>query len=595
MPLSLFQFSFRAGRRRSARPSVVARSFGTFMLMAAVGLANAHEGPHAPSADTAHEPVARVLGEIDFPTRSKVPQAQQAFIRGMLLLHLFEYPFAREEFLRAQDLEPDFAMAYWGEAMTHNHPLWDEQDREAGRAALMKLGATAEQRLATTQDPRERGLLASLDILYGDGPKAARDRAYMRTLEQMAATWPDDHEIQLFYALSLLGVQAGVRDVPTYMLSTAISQSVFCANPRHPGAAHYLIHGVDDPEHAALGLAAARALAVMAPDAGHSLHMTSHIFTALGMWDDVVEANENAARVQNAMREESGQSGRRWGHYHFWLLYGYLQQGRLEDARSLLTAAYQELQEADETPRDRLLLTPDRSHAGSVVQMWLRYLVETGDWTGDIAAWTFKLGEAFDPNLNVTWANGFRAAYGGQAARVRTYAEQFSNLKRELEREIRNQDEPQPTELLYLDRLAVMERQLHAAVEIARGETGEAARIAAAASQLEGEMPFAYGPPFVDWPAAELQGQLLLEAGRYADAAAAFETQLQRARLRSASLLGLSRALRKLGRDAEADYWLATLNRNWLEADPSVRRSAPDLPKPPARKSAKSATGPVSD
>jgi hypothetical protein len=196
----------------------------------------------------------RVLGEISFPTTAAADEAQQAFIRGMLLLHLFEYELAREEFVRAQQIEAGFAMAYWGEAMTFNHPIWDEQDQPAALAALAKLGATPEDRLALTPDPREQAFLQSLDALYGTGAKAERDRAYLMAMERMAAQFPQDHEVQLFYALALFGVQAGVRDTATYMFCTAIAQSVFSENPHHPGAAHYLIHGVDDPEHAVLGL-----------------------------------------------------------------------------------------------------------------------------------------------------------------------------------------------------------------------------------------------------------------------------------------------------------------------------------------------------
>lgn len=144
----------------------------------------------------------------------------------------------------------------------------------------------------------------------------------------MAQRYPDDHEVRLFYALSILGAGAGVRDIPNYMEATALSQSLFYSNRQHPGAAHYFIHGVDDPVHAPLGLEAARALAAMAPDAGHSLHMASHIFVALGRWNDVVNANTRAVQVENAMAMELGQRPRHWGHYNFWLLYGLLQQGR---------------------------------------------------------------------------------------------------------------------------------------------------------------------------------------------------------------------------------------------------------------------------
>jgi len=333
----------------------------------------AHQGSHHPENE---KRVTRVLGHIDFPTTTQSSQAQAAFISGMQLMHLFEYPFAEAQFRRAQEIDPDFVMAYWGEAMVHNHPIWDDQDADKAHAALNKLGATAEARAAKTESQKEKDYLESLEILYGTGPKVDRDRAYMRYMEEMARRYPDDHEVRLLYALSIMGTSAGVRDIPSYIESTSLSQSVFYANREHPGAAHYLIHGVDDPVHAPLGLEAARALAVIAPDAGHSLHMTSHIFTALGMWDDVVVANINAAQVSNSMAMEVGKPPRHWGHYNFWLLYGLLQQGREADAKELLSNAYEETTAAGVVAEDKLLLDPDSSQVGSLVQMWARYMID---------------------------------------------------------------------------------------------------------------------------------------------------------------------------------------------------------------------------
>jgi tetratricopeptide (TPR) repeat protein len=539
--------------------SVAAWLFAT-LLGSLIGCAEAG----ASRADEGHAvdlPAQRVLGELSFPTSTAVPAAQDAFIRGMLLLHLFEYAHARAQFLQAQDLDPEMAMAYWGEAMTHNHPIWDRQDLAAGRAALGKLGGTPEARLGRTPTPREQGFVAALELLYGQGTKAERDQAYMRAMERLAAEFPGDHEVQLFYALSLFGVQAGVRDTATYMLCTAIAQGVFSENPRHPGAAHYLIHGVDDPVHAVLGLRAARALAELAPDAGHSLHMTSHIFLAVGMWSDVVAANREAVRVQNGMRRELGEPARSWGHYNYWLLYGLLQQGRTGEARQLLEAAYAEAQAHGKSPDNPLELDPDGNVIGSVVQMWARYLIETREWDADLAGWSFTSGAAFDPNLTISFVRAMQAAGGGLAGQAGQYHEQFRGLVAGLRQAVAAQAEPAPTDLLYLDRLAVMDRELAAAVEQARGELDAAIAHAREASRLEGEMPYAFGPPFVDLPSAEFLGELLQSAGKYADAAQAFETQLERGRLKARSLQGLSEALDKLDRRDEARYYRAKLER----------------------------------
>ena len=132
------------------------------------------------------------------------------------------------------------------------------------------------------------------------------------------------------------GPRTGGRDIPTYMRAAAILEEVVCRHPNHPGAAHYLIHSYDDPAHASLGLRAARRYSKIAPDAAHAQHMTSHIFIALGMWDDVVAANETAVAVTNRSREKRGLPPVSCGHYASWLQYGYLEQGRVAEAKRLL-------------------------------------------------------------------------------------------------------------------------------------------------------------------------------------------------------------------------------------------------------------------
>ena len=511
----------------------------------------AHQGSHHPENE---KRVTRVLGHIDFPTTTQSSQAQAAFISGMQLMHLFEYPFAEAQFRRAQEIDPDFVMAYWGEAMVHNHPIWDDQDADKAHAALNKLGATAEARAAKTESQKEKDYLESLEILYGTGPKVDRDRAYMRYMEEMARRYPDDHEVRLLYALSIMGTSAGVRDIPSYIESTSLSQSVFYANREHPGAAHYLIHGVDDPVHAPLGLEAARSLAVIAPDAGHSLHMTSHIFTALGMWDDVVVANINAAQVSNSMAMEVGKPPRHWGHYNFWLLYGLLQQGREADAKELLSNAYEETTAAGVVAEDKLLLDPDSSQVGSLVQMWARYMIETRGADSEIAKWRFKMGDAFDPNLNVHYVNGLLSP---EPEEIVGHLSAFRSLKSQLHEEVMALPRQAPYDLLYLDRLAVIEHQLEAKLAHASGDSGNALKHAREASRLEGEMPYSFGPPFVDFPSAQMLGELALDSGDYDEAAAAFAEQLLRSRLKAQALTGLAQAERARGNDEAANYAMA--------------------------------------
>jgi len=151
------------------------------------------------------------LGTATFPTAAKSDTAQAAFLRGLLLLHLFEYPTAAKAFEQAEKLQPDFAMAYWGEAMTYNHGIWNEMDAAAGRAALAKLGPTPAARVAKAPTARERAYLAAVEILYSEqGTKQARDARYCAAMQRLAATYPRDNNAQLFYALALMARNEGV-------------------------------------------------------------------------------------------------------------------------------------------------------------------------------------------------------------------------------------------------------------------------------------------------------------------------------------------------------------------------------------------------
>ncbi|MBI3790767.1 MAG: hypothetical protein HY275_07795, partial [Gemmatimonadetes bacterium] len=260
---------------------------------------------------------AQPLGTLTFPN-SGAAAAQPAFIRGMLLLHSFEYDDAAASFREAQRRDPRFALAYWGEALTHTHQVWNQQDADSARAVLRKLAPTATARRALARTPREQGYLDAVEVLYGEGSKAHRDTAYAEAMAQLSRAYPDDDEAAVLHATALFGLTQGVRDVPLYMRAGAIAQAVFRHNPQHPGAAHMVIHAFDDPTHAPLGLYAARAYSTIAPGAMHAQHMTTHIFLALGLWDDVVKQNIVAA----------GPDSSRWrpGHYTSWLHYAYLQQ-----------------------------------------------------------------------------------------------------------------------------------------------------------------------------------------------------------------------------------------------------------------------------
>jgi hypothetical protein len=494
------------------------------------------------------------LGTLTFPTSATVPAAEQAFIRGMLLLHVFEYPTAAAAFRDAERLEPGFALAYWGEAMTFTHPVWDEQDTAAGRAALAKLGATAAARAANAPTSREKAYLAAVEILYGEGPKALRDTLYSAAMGRLAAAYPRDDEARLFYALSLLGLSQGVRNVPTYLRAAAIAESVFARNPRHPGAAHYWIHGMDDPEHAAGALPAARALAGIAPDAGHAQHMTSHIFVALGMWDDVVAANENATRVVNAARQALGQGPAYCGHYNLFLDYGLLQQGRIGAARRLLEACRGQVAGQRPGARD---LDPD---AYSFITMWSRYLLDSRQWTGEVAGWNLEPGPAPAPRLSYWFTRGFAAVRSGDVEGARHALTAYE----EAAREVRSGME------MFLSRTEVLRLELVGLLAFAEGDRAAALDTLHRATTVEDGMAYVFGPPFVNEPSHELLGEELLAAGRPAAARLEFEAALARTPGRTSVLLGLARAARAAGDTAAAARAFGRLAAIWHAADPDL-------------------------
>ena len=315
------------------------------------------------------------LGKISFPT-SGAPDAQENFLRGVLLLHSFQYDDAKEAFQQAQALDPDFAMAFWGEAMTENHPLWGEQNLEEARTILSRLSDTPAGRLNTANTEREKGYLRAIERLYGEGNKESRDQAYARAMQQLAEQFPEDLEASAFYALAILGSAQGVRDDRVYMKAASIAEGVFQRHPRHPGAVHYLIHSYDDPIHAPLGLRAANIYPSIAPAAAHAQHMPSHIFMALGMWDKVVQANETAWVASETRRKTKGLSIEdRPYHTLYWLEYAYLQQGNHHEAKRLLTLIEEDARVA-----------PSRYTRGYLASMRATYIIETQQW--NTAAYT---------------------------------------------------------------------------------------------------------------------------------------------------------------------------------------------------------------
>jgi tetratricopeptide (TPR) repeat protein len=493
------------------------------------------------------------LGSTAFPTSGR-PEAQEHFIRGLLLLHSFEYPDAAEEFREAERIQPDFAMAFWGEAMTYNHPIWMERDRDAALKALARLAPTAQARRAKAPTERERMYLDAVETLYAEGDKASRDRAYAESMRRLHERFPEDLDAAAFYALALLGSTEGKRDFPVFMRAAAVAEDVFAANPKHPGAAHYLIHCYDDPVHAPLGMRAARVYAKIAPAAVHALHMPSHIFLASGLWADTVASNEASwkASVDRADRRSLGPAAHS-SHALSWLEYADLQLGRWNDARRTLEQMEKDAEGASGHAADELSA------------MRAAWIVETGRCSPGASR---PAGSSSSPRD--LFVRGSCALASGDAQGAADALDALRNGQAPDDAKAHEHGGAAGYDRQTGEAAKVMALALEARIALARGESERAETLARRAAAAEDAMTFEAGPPVVVKPAHELAGEILLEIGKPAEARREFETSLARTPGRSRSLLGLARAASKSGDAAAAADAYARLASNWKGADEVV-------------------------
>jgi tetratricopeptide (TPR) repeat protein len=472
----------------------------------------------------AQEPVER-LGTIDFPN-SGGAAAQAAFARGVLLLHSFEYGPAAEAFRAAQGKDPGFALAYWGEALSYTHPLWNQQDLAAARAVLARLAPDPAARAARAGSHRERMYLEAVEALYGEGSKPARDTGYARTMDRLVAAHPEDDEARAFRALALMGLSQGLRDVPTYVRAGAEALELLARHPDHPGAAHYIIHAFDDPTHAPIALPAARAYSHIAPGAAHAQHMTTHIFLALGMWDEVVSQNILAA----------GPDSGRWrpGHYTSWLGYGRLQQGRFDDARRHLVRV-----------RDQLGPGGSNVARGYLLAMLAEYVVNAERWDAPELAWEVAAPTDWRPAR----ASALFAA--GEAARRRGDRPAAEAALAAI-RALGAGAGPGADAALAGAQVGVIGDELAGLLLVDAGHADEGISLIRAAAGRDESLPVEFGPPSVVKPPWELLGDQLLLAGRATEAQVAYTRALEIYPGRFRSLQGLARAAAANGDSAVA-------------------------------------------
>jgi tetratricopeptide (TPR) repeat protein len=503
------------------------------------------------------------LGHVHMDT-SCSPSVSADFDRALAMLHNFWFARALEAFKKVIQADPQCAMAYWGAAMTYNHPFWDAPTREDESAAwaLVQKG-----RQTTKKTPREEMYLDAVAALYKDagaGSKSERDEAYKNAMKAVYEKYPDD-EIKLFYGLSILGtIKEGTPGFERQAVAAKLFEEVYAKKPEHPGALHYLIHVYDDPEHAVDGLKAARAYAKAAAAVPHAQHMPSHIFTRLGYWVESAAANENAWRTSEEDVKRAGESGEyRDFHSLNYLQYAYLQLGRYRDAKrvtDMIKAEYEALpnkKTALDTPelqarhvRGRTIYAlPDRVAYG-YFDMLARYIVETGTWQ------EVPKIPLVAPSRDFVAMKLQLQAIAADAAGAKAAANQIVALSNE------------PGQHPFVKQIITMQaKEAEAIAARASGDIEGAMAMMNEAVAVEDSIYALSQPPYPIIPVHELYGTMLLEVKRPAEAMKHFTETLKRTPGRPKAIYGIARAAESLGDRQTAMKRYTEFLELWKQAD----------------------------
>jgi tetratricopeptide (TPR) repeat protein len=543
--------------RRFAICFLIMLSFG------ALGIAQEAE-EHVHASPGSEEGLGRAHMEI-----SCSPAVAARFDRALALLHNFWYRRALEGFQQVSNADPECAIAYWGTAMTYNHPFWDAPSSADETAAW---GWVQKGLAAKKMSPREKLYLNAVSALFkdaGDGPKAARDEGYREAMAAAHASFPDD-ETKLFYGLAILGtVKEGAKGFERQTQAANLFEEVYARNPDHPGVLHYLIHVYDDPAHAEKGLEAARKYAKVAAAVPHALHMPSHIFTRLGYWDESAATNEKAWQISESDVKRAGESGSlRDFHALNYLEYAYLELGRYRDARrtlDIIATQYDALPDkktSADTPelearhvRGRTIYAlPDRVVYG-YFDMLTRYAVETGDW--DSAAKIPLLVPSRDFVAVKLQLETMAAVDHKDAAVAKLAAGKLVLLAQE------------PGQHPFAQQIiTVQAKEAEALAAKAAGNADETIAKMKEAVAIEDSIDSLSQPPYPIIPANELFGTLLMELNRPADAKERFLQALKRTPGRPKAIYGIARAAQATGDKATAHQRYQQFLTLWNNADP---------------------------
>jgi tetratricopeptide (TPR) repeat protein len=482
-----------------------------------------------PGATLAHDK-ADQLGKVTFPTSCKA-KAHAQFSTGVAMLHSYWFGEARKTFEAALTEDPNCAMAYWGIALDFlGNTL-------GGSPSLKNLQAGAEAiekaRTMGAKTQRERDWIDGLHAYYRDYDKVPVDTrllSYTKAMEQMARRYPNDFEVQVFYALTLQA-SAPKADV-TYanqLKSAALLEKLYLKNPQHPGVSHFLIHAYDYPPLAAKGIAAAKRYAGLAPAAPHAQHMPSHIFTVVGMWEESIKSNEAALALQ-----PDGL------HSVDFIVYAQLQLGQDAKAKALVDAVTAFRREA----------LPSLGAYTGLAAIPARYALDRGDWKGAAALEIISTDRPqldFITHAHTRFSRGLGLARSGDAVGAKREIEAMEILRSALQKSDQS---------YWADRAEEQMLAVSAWAALAEGDKAQAEKLMRAAAEREdGNVKHVLMENRL-CPMRELLAELLLEMGQAAPALREFETSLKNNPKRFRSLFGVAQAAETIGdRRKAADHY----------------------------------------
>jgi hypothetical protein len=479
------------------------------------------------------------LGQVKFPTSCQV-SVQSTLEKGLALLHSFQYTQSEETFSEAAKQDPKCAMAYWGRAMARYHELWEFPQSEALKEGLADV-QTAAKLAAPTE--RERGYVAAAAAFYQEDGKLSQEQrtaAYSAGMAKLHAAQPQDIEAAELYALSLVALaEQDVDARANREKAIAILNPIFAAQPNSPGAAHYLIHAADTPELAPQGLAAARAYAKIAPDSSHAIHMPSHIFNRLGLWQESIASNIAASAAAEHATDMHMAEPRYQTHAMDYLDYTYLQSGEEAKARAMCVAEMSVHGSNDQQRTEHRALLEARN------------AVELHRWK---EAAELKIPDsARELWLDTTyWARAIGAARSGDVAGAKKDVEKLTKIVAQREEESRGEGYKVSAEK------ATDLREAEAWLAFAEGKSQEAiAELTAAAQREEKE-----GAESVHTPAREMLADMYAEMKKPTEALATYNLALKYSPNRFDSLYGAALAAKASGDATSAQSYFAKLSAN---------------------------------